>query len=74
MAGYRKWVDELPMWAKILLAIFVGPIIFGLYRIAKGDTGNIILGIAWILTGGLVGVGALIDLIFIIMKRPLWEL
>lgn len=74
MSGYRKWVDDLPMWAKILFAIFLGPIIYGIYRIAKGDTSNIILGIAWILTGGLLGVGSIIDLVFIIMKKPLWEL
>lgn len=74
MSGYRKWLDEQSMLVKILFAIFIGPIIYGLYRIAKGDTSNIILGIAWIITWGFFGIGAIIDLIFVIIKKPIWEL
>ena len=74
MAGYRKWLDEQSFIVKLLLAIFLNPLIFGLYRVAKGDTGNILLGIAWFITGGLFFIGWIIDIIFIIMKKPVWEL
>ena len=74
MAGYRKWLDEQSFIVKLLLTIFLDPIIFGLYRVAKGDTGNILLGIAWFITGGLFFIGWVIDAIFVIMKKPVWEL
>ena len=74
MGNYRKWLNEQSFIVKLLLVIFLDPIIFGLYRIAKGDTSNVILGIVWFITGGLAGVGWLIDLIFIIQKKPVWEL
>lgn len=35
MNDYLKAVDGLPLIVKILLAIFVGPIVYGIYRIAK---------------------------------------
>lgn len=74
MSGLRKWFDEQSFIVKLLLVLFLDPIICGLYRIAKGDTSNIILGIAWFITGGLFGIGWVIDLIFVIMKKPFWEL
>lgn len=36
MKEYIKFVDDLPLIVKVLLAIFVGPIVYGIYRIAKG--------------------------------------
>jgi len=48
MDAYVKAVDGLPLIVRILLAIFVGPIVYGIYRIAKG---KLIIGILWIIFG-----------------------
>ncbi len=48
MDAYVKAVDGLPLIVKILLAIFVGPIVYGIYRIAKG---KLLLGVLWIIFG-----------------------
>ena len=48
MDAYVKAVDGLPLIVKILLAIFVGPIVYGIYRIAKG---KLIIGVLWIIFG-----------------------
>ena len=65
MNEYLKAVDGLPLIAKILLAIFVGPIVYGIYRIAKG---KLIIGVLWIITGGFFGIGWVIDIVTVIMS------
>jgi len=50
----------------LLLAFFLGP--FGIYRFYKKYT---LSGIIWLCTLGIGGIGALIDLIFVILDKPL---
>jgi len=64
MDGYVKAVDGLPLIVRVLLAFFVGPIVYGIYRIANG---KLILGVIWIITGGIFGIGWLIDFVMVIL-------
>ncbi|MDY0363088.1 MAG: NINE protein [Bacilli bacterium] len=66
MNEYVKAIDGLSLIVKLLLAIFVGPIIYGIYRIAKG---KVIIGIIWIITGGLFGIGWIIDVVTILLSN-----
>lgn len=66
MNEYVKAIDGLSLIVKLLLAIFVGPIIYGIYRIAKG---KVIIGIIWIITWGLCGIGLIIDVVTILLSN-----
>lgn len=66
MNEYVKAIDGLSLIVKLLLAIFVGQIIYGIYRIAKG---KVIIGIIWIITGGLFGIGWIIDVVTILLSN-----
>jgi len=59
MTGENKIVD-------ILICFFLG--VFGIHRFLKKYW---ITGIVFLLTGGLFGIGWLIDLIWIILDKPL---
>ena len=71
MAELRKTLDSLPWIATLLLVIFVDCIYGGIYRITKGDTLGIVAGIIWIVTGGVFGIGWLIDLITVIVNKKI---
>ncbi len=50
-------------WVAFFLCLFLG--VFGAHKFYEG---KILLGIVYILTGGIVGIGVLIDLIILIFK------
>jgi NhaP-type Na+/H+ and K+/H+ antiporter len=66
MKDYVKFIDGLPWIAKILVALFLGPLAFGIYRIAKG---KVILGLLCIFIFFWVFVW--VDLISILLNKKL---
>ncbi len=73
MNELRKAIDNLPLIVKIILALpILDGIIFGIYRICKGDLPGIVLGIIWIFFGGTIGW--ILDIIFIVLGKPVFEL
>ena len=68
MAEFRKTLAGLPWIVKLLLVIFYD--IYGaLYRISKGDTTGIVVGVLQLVTGNFFGIFWLIDLITMITKK-----
>ena len=70
MAEFRKTLQGLPFIAKLLLVIFYD--LYGaLYRISRGDTTGIVVGVLQIITGNFFGIFWLIDLITVITKKEI---
>lgn len=67
----RETLDTLPWIAVLLLVIFADGIYGGLYRITKGDTTGIVIGILWIVTGGLFGIGWIVDLVTVLVNKKI---
>lgn len=67
----RDTLDTLPWIATLLLVIFADAIYGGLYRITKGDTTGIVIGILWFVTGGLFGIGMIVDLVTVILNKKI---
>lgn len=54
--------SEKSRTVSLLLCIFIG--VLGIHRFYVGKTGT---GILWLLTGGIFGIGAVVDLVMIIV-------
>ena len=61
-------IDKLGWLVNVILTIFFDPIVQGINRILRG---KIIIGLLWIITGGLFGIGWLIDIITILFKKDI---
>ena len=70
MMKFVKWMDAQPRWLKIVFALPMIDIIWGVYRllgaIAKKDWVRLALAIVWIIFAG--WLGWILDLIWIIWK------
>ena len=73
MEEFRKFIDELPIVLKIILALpFLDGIIYGIYRICKNTTSGIVLGVVWIFLGA--SILWILDIVFLALGRPVFEL
>jgi hypothetical protein len=59
-------IDKLDWIIKVILTIICDPIVQGINRILRG---RVIIGILWIITVGIFGIGWLIDIITVLFKK-----
>lgn len=78
----RKTLDSLPWIVTLLLTIFFDGIFGGLYRMTKGTTGGVVIGILWFICayvpmvfGALgsiaLGVLTIIDIVCVIVFKKI---
>ena len=61
-------IDSLGWFVNIILTIFFDPIVQGVNRVLRG---KLLIGILWIITGGLFGIGWIIDVITVIVNKEI---
>jgi len=61
-------IDGLGWLVKLILTIFFDPLVMGINRILRG---KVIIGILWILTIGIFGIGWLIDIITMLIRKDI---
>jgi tryptophan-rich sensory protein len=64
----RTAIDKLGWLIVLILTIFFDPIIQGINRILRG---RVIIGILWIISGGIFGIGWLIDIITVLLYKDI---
>ena len=67
MAGGTA-IDSLGWLVNLILTIFFDPLIQGINRILRG---KLIIGILWIITGGIFGIGWIIDIITMLVHKDI---
>jgi hypothetical protein len=58
-------VDWIP---NVILTIFFDPLWQGINRILRG---NLIIGVIWIITGGIFGIGWIIDIVTVVLRKDI---
>ena len=61
-------IDKLGWGVNLILTIFFDPLIQGINRLLRG---KVIIGILWIITGGIFGIGWLIDIVTMIVNKDI---
>ena len=64
----RTDIDKLDWIVKFILTFFFDPLVQGINRILRG---KVIIGLLWIITGGIFGIGWLIDIITMLTKKDI---
>ena len=64
----RTAIDKLDWLIKLILTIICDPIVQGINRILRG---KVIIGLIWIITGGIFGIGWIIDIITMLFKKDI---
>lgn len=68
MAEFRKTLSGLDFIVKLILVI-VYDVYGALYRISRGDTAGIVIGVLQIITGNFFGIMWIVDLITVILHK-----
>jgi len=61
-------IDQLGWIPNLVLTFFFDPVVQGINRILRGKT---FIGIIWIVTGGLFGIGWVIDFITMLVNKDI---
>jgi len=61
-------IDKLDWLVKFILTFFFDPLVQGINRILRG---RVIVGLLWIITCGIFGIGWLIDIITVLIKKDI---
>jgi hypothetical protein len=61
-------IDQLGWGVNLVLTIFLDPIIQGINRILRG---RLLIGLIWIVTGGIFGIGWIIDIVTMIVNKDI---
>jgi len=61
-------IDQLGWVVCFILTFFFDPIVQGINRVLRG---RVIVGILWIITGGLFGIGWIIDIITMLIHKDI---
>ena len=61
-------IDNLGWLVNLVLTIFFDPLVQGINRILRG---RILIGLLWIFTGGLFGIGWFIDIVTMIIHKDI---
>ncbi|MBP5177717.1 MAG: hypothetical protein ILP02_03950 [Clostridia bacterium] len=76
MQGYVNFMDELPFWAKIVLALPMLDITWGLYRLFKSimakNVAYIVIAAIFIVFGAFPI--AIFDIVMLIINKKIWWL
>ena len=61
-------IDSLGWGINLILTIFIDPLVQGINRILRG---RIIIGILWIITGGVFGIGWIVDIVTMLIHKDI---
>ena len=61
-------IDNLGWFVVLILTIFFDPLVQGINRVLRG---KLIIGVLWILTCGIFGIGWLIDIITMVIHKDI---
>ena len=61
-------IDDLDWLVRFLLTFFLDPLVQGINRILRG---KVIIGVLWIITGGIFGIGWIIDIITMLTRKDI---
>jgi len=64
----RTEIDKLNWLIKLVLTIFFDPLVQGINRILRG---KVIIGLLWIITSGVFGIGWLIDILTVLINKDI---
>ena len=64
----KTQIDELSWEIRLILTIFFDPLVQGVNRFLRGKAVN---GIIWIITGGIFGIGWIIDIVTMLTKKDI---